>query len=124
MRIQTIGQIKKSDSFFGNLVDKNLGRKKLKISDSDRSTFRKSEQKNRNNSANFLNGLPELLKIDLAASILGVSTKTIYDWKYRCKQRNIPSTLFVKINRSLLIRTDILKEWIASQNPSLKSESK
>ena len=34
--------------------------------------------------------LPEILKPQKAALILGVSVKTIYDWKYRQKRREIP----------------------------------
>jgi predicted DNA-binding transcriptional regulator AlpA len=63
--------------------------------------------------------LPKILRPDRVASILGLSKKTIYDWHYRQKQRRVPAELFVKFNRSLYLRTDILKQWIASQNPSL-----
>jgi hypothetical protein len=64
--------------------------------------------------------LPELIRPELAAAVLGISVKTIYDWRYRFKQRKVPKELFVKVSRSLLIRTNILRQWIASQNPSLR----
>lgn len=48
--------------------------------------------------------------------LIGVSPKTIYDWKYRPIIRKVPEGLFVKFNRKLLIRTDILRNWILSQN--------
>lgn len=63
--------------------------------------------------------LPKILRPQKVASVLGLSIKTIYDWHYRQKERRVPLGLFVKFNRSLYLRTDILKEWIASQNPSL-----
>ena len=63
--------------------------------------------------------LPKILRPEKVASVLGLSLKTIYDWKYRQKQRHVPPGLFLKFNRCLFIRTDILKQWIASQNPSL-----
>lgn len=66
----------------------------------------------------FLSDLPELIKPTTAATLLGVSVKTIYDWRYRQKLRKIPVGFFVKVNRSLLIRTEIMRQWIASQNPS------
>ncbi len=63
--------------------------------------------------------LPQLMRPEKVASLLGLSIKTIYDWHYREKQRRVPDGLFVKFNRSLFLRTDILKQWIVSQNPSL-----
>ena len=63
--------------------------------------------------------LPKLLRPAQVASVLNRKVCTIYDWHYRQKLRKVPPELFVKFNRSLYLRTDILKEWIASQNPSL-----
>ena len=62
--------------------------------------------------------LPKILRPAQAASIFSFSIKTIYDWHYRQEKRNIPSGLFLKVNHNLYLRTDILKEWIATQNPS------
>lgn len=50
------------------------------------------------------------------SNLLGISPKTIYDWKYRPVIRGVPEKLFVKFNRKLFIRTDILRNWIMSQN--------
>lgn len=72
--------------------------------------------------APLFENLAELVKPELVASILGISVKTIYDWRYRFKQRKVPEDLFVKINRSLLVRTKVLRHWIASQNPALLGE--
>ena len=63
--------------------------------------------------------LPALIRPGDAASMLGVSVKTIYDWHYRGKLRKVPPALFLKINRILYLRTAILENWIVSQNPSL-----
>ena len=60
--------------------------------------------------------LPELLRPQAVSKILGVSIATIYDWKYRGKTRKVPSDLFLKLNRSLYIRTDVLRNWIISNN--------
>ena len=129
MKIRTINQTKKSDSLIENLVDKSLGRAKVKLTYSDRrhSTRGKRERENSRPDFcrdDFLSDMPELIRPELVASVLGVSVKTIYDWRYRSHKRRIPPDLFVKVNRSLLIRTSILREWIASQNPSLQSGRK
>ena len=63
--------------------------------------------------------LPKILSPEQVGSILNRRIKTIYDWHYRQKQRNVPQGLFVKFNRRLFIRTDILKRWIVSQNSTL-----
>lgn len=57
----------------------------------------------------LFDNLPEIIRPRYTAKLLGLSVKTIYDWKYRGEMRNIPSDLFLKINRSLYIRTDVLK---------------
>lgn len=64
----------------------------------------------------FFDNLPELLRPERAASVLGLSVQTIYDWRYRQKLRRIPDGLFLKLNRILYLRTDVLKGWISSQN--------
>lgn len=75
-----------------------------------------------NSQFRIFENLPELIKPELAAAVLGISIKTIYDWRYRFRERKVPNELFLKINRSLLIRTNVLRQWIASQNPSLREE--
>jgi hypothetical protein len=64
----------------------------------------------------FFENLPDLLRPETAASLLGLSVQTVYDWRYRPHQRNVPKTLFLKLNRFLYVRTSVLKEWISSQN--------
>lgn len=67
----------------------------------------------------FFENLPELIKPSVAASIIGRTVATIYDWSCRRKTRKVPESLFIKLNGRLLIRTKVLEEWIISQNPSL-----
>lgn len=66
----------------------------------------------------LFDNLPKLLRPETIAPLLGLSVKTIYDWRYRGKLRSIPPQLFLKVNRFLYLRTDVLRDWIASQNPS------
>ncbi len=129
MKMKRISQIKRSDMLIENLVDKSLGSAKLKLSYSDRQHSSRGRREEKSSCLilcvdDFLSDMPELIRIELAASVLGISIKTIYDWRYRSQQRKIPPDLFVKLNRSLLIRTSVLREWIASQNPSLQSGRK
>ena len=67
----------------------------------------------------FFDNLPEMMRPERVASVLGISIKTIYDWKYRGHKRKVPENLFLKFNGALYIRTKTLEQWIASQNPSL-----
>lgn len=62
------------------------------------------------------------MKPEAVALLLGVSVKTIYDWRYRQKLRGVPDGLFLKFNRLLYLRTEVLKQWIFSQNPSLQQQ--
>jgi len=64
----------------------------------------------------FFDNQPELLRPQTAAALLGLSRQTIYDWHHKHERRNIPKSLFLKINRLLYLRTEVLKAWIASQN--------
>ena len=64
----------------------------------------------------FFENSKGLLTPQEVCGLLGLSQKTIYDWKYRPIQRKVPTGLFVKFNRKLFIRTDILRNWIKSQN--------
>lgn len=67
----------------------------------------------------FFENLPEIIRSDVAAQVLGVSIKTIYNWRYRQMIKNIPPTLFLKINRMLYLRRDELRRWVASFNASV-----
>jgi hypothetical protein len=127
MKIKSLSRVNKPGSIIENLVDKSLGSAKRRLGNSDRqrSARDRSSRKELNECcSDFLADLPELMRPESAAKVLGVSIKTIYDWRYRSEQRKIPAGLFVKINRSLLIRASVFREWIASQNPSLQSERK
>jgi hypothetical protein len=70
------------------------------------------------NRPKFFENLPEIIRPQVAAAALGISIKTIYDWRYRQKVKGIPPTVFLKINRLLYIRRDELRKWIASYNTS------
>lgn len=58
----------------------------------------------------------ELLTPKEVSQLFGVSIKTIYNWNYRRIKCRVPVGLFVKFNRKLFIRTEILRNWITSQN--------
>lgn len=62
----------------------------------------------------FFENLPKLMRPQQVSKTFGISTFTIYDWKYRGKIKNIPAGLFMKLNRTLYLRTDILKNWMTS----------
>ena len=64
----------------------------------------------------FFENLPELMKPEAVAALLSVSVKTIYDWRYHQELRKVPKGLFLKFNRLLYLRTEVLKQWILSQN--------
>lgn len=83
--------------------------------------FRENGSGGRSHSTGVLlfDNLPELMKPESVAELLGVSVKTIYDWRYRQKLRGVPEGLFLKFNRLLYLRTEVLRQWICSQNPSL-----
>ena len=57
----------------------------------------------------------KLLRPNEVSKILGISTETVYDWKYRSKKRGIPEGLFVKISSMLFVRSDLLKQWISGR---------
>ena len=65
----------------------------------------------------LFDNLPDLIRPNAVALALGVSIKTIYDWKYQHRTKNIPPELFMKVNRLLYLRKDILRRWIFSQRP-------
>ena len=67
-----------------------------------------------------LYNLPELIPLKIAAKVLNVSIKTLYDWKYRGKVRKtrILPNLFTRICGQLYLRKDILKAWVFGRNSS------
>jgi hypothetical protein len=64
----------------------------------------------------FFENLPALLGVEATASLLNLSVATIYDWRYRGKQKRVPPDLFLTFNRKLFVKTEVLKRWIVSQN--------
>lgn len=66
----------------------------------------------------FFDNLKGWMRPHEVSALLGISAKTIYDWKYRAVSRGVPNGLFVKFNSQLFIRTEVLKRWISAQNQS------
>lgn len=60
----------------------------------------------------IFDNLKGLLRPNEVCELLGVKLSTIYDWHHRPFRRNIPKGLFIKFNRKLLIRRDVLKSWV------------
>lgn len=50
------------------------------------------------------------------ADAFGISVWTVYKWKNKGRLIGVPEGLFVKFNRSLYVRTEVLRRWISSQN--------
>jgi predicted site-specific integrase-resolvase len=67
-----------------------------------------------NNDEMIFENLPDIVRPSSVAKLLDISIKTIYDWKYRGKMRNVPDDLFIKLNRSLYIKTKVLRRWVTS----------
>lgn len=64
----------------------------------------------------FFDNLKEWMRPQEVADAFGISVLTIYSWKAKAKTRRVPEGLFIKFNRHLYVRTDVLKRWISSQN--------
>lgn len=65
----------------------------------------------------FFDNLKGWMRPQDVAATFGISIQTIYSWKAKGKLRGVPEDLFIKFNRHLYIRTDVLRRWISSQNP-------
>jgi hypothetical protein len=61
----------------------------------------------------------QLMRTHDVAKLMGISLETIYDWKYRAKQKNVPQVMFLKINQMLFVRTDLLKSWLLSKSSGI-----
>lgn len=61
----------------------------------------------------------QLMRTHDVANLMGISQETIYDWKYRAKQKNVPEGMFLKINQMLFVRTDLLKSWLLSKSSGI-----
>lgn len=64
----------------------------------------------------FFDNLKEWMRPQEVADAFGLSVLTIYSWKAKAKTRKVPEGLFIKFNRHLYVRTDVLRRWISSQN--------
>ncbi len=64
----------------------------------------------------IFDNLKEWMRPQEVAETFGISVLTIYAWKAKAKTRRVPEGLFIKFNRQLFVRTDVLKRWISSQN--------
>lgn len=71
---------------------------------------------NQNNSDQFFDNLKGWMRPQEVADTFGISVWTIYKWKHKGKLVGVPEGLFIKFNRNLFIRTEILRRWISSQN--------
>lgn len=65
----------------------------------------------------FFDNLKGWMSPQEVADKFGFSIWTIYKWKNRGQLAGVPTGLFIKFNRKLYIRTEILRRWISSQNP-------
>ena len=74
-----------------------------------------------NSSSSIFDNQKGWMRPEEVSSLLGISVRTIYDWRYRPRVANVPEDLFLKFNRQLFIRTDILRAWVFSQNPEHRS---
>lgn len=81
-----------------------------------RKTYITQSKRNENGIGGFLEtDHKKLLRPNEVSKILGISTETVYDWKYRTKKRGIPEGLFAKISSMLFVRSDLLKYCISRQ---------
>lgn len=68
------------------------------------------------NRDSFFENLKGWMRPQEVANTFGISVLTIYSWKAKAKTRKVPDGLFIKFNRQLYVRTDVLRSWISSQN--------
>ena len=66
----------------------------------------------------FFDNLKGWMSPQEVADQFGFSIWTIYKWKNRGRLAGVPDGLFIKFNRKLFIRKDVLRVWISSQNSS------
>lgn len=72
----------------------------------------------RNKTPKFFENSFELITPEQAAEMLNLSVTTIYGWKYKSAKLNVPDGLFIKFQRRLYLRIEVLKAWVTSQNSS------
>lgn len=54
----------------------------------------------------------------------GYPVKTLYDWRHRPGKYKAPKDLFLKFNREIFVRLDVLHSWLVAQNPEVPGRSK
>jgi hypothetical protein len=67
----------------------------------------------------FFDNLKGWMRPQEVADTFGISVLTVYSWKAKAKTRRVPDGLFIKFNRQLYVRTEVLRRWISSQNDGL-----
>ncbi len=102
---------------FGRQTAFRTGKGSIALQGSANSIQQSTDKKQENAPVKLFDNLKEILKPEEVASLLGVSVKTIYDWRYRGTSLGVPKNLFLKFNRFIYLRSDILRDWFISQNP-------
>lgn len=64
----------------------------------------------------FFDNLKGWMRPQEVADTFGLSVWTVYKWKHKGRMLGVPEDLFIKLNRNLFIRTDVLRRWISAQN--------
>jgi hypothetical protein len=64
----------------------------------------------------FFENLKGWMRPHEVAEAFGLSVWTVYKWKHKGRMLGVPEDLFIKLNRNLFVRTDVLRRWISSQN--------
>jgi len=64
------------------------------------------------------------MSIEEFSSRFGYPVKTLYDWKHRPSKYKAPKDLFIKFNRNVFVRLDVLHSWLIAQNPVLREGGK
>jgi excisionase family DNA binding protein len=63
----------------------------------------------------FENKNRKYLTTEEVAEYLRISVRTIYDWKHQPSRYRIPSGMFFKIGKRILIDNDIFMNWITTR---------
>lgn len=63
----------------------------------------------------FFENRKNLLRPSEASAQFDIPIATIYDWRYRSREKGIPPGLFIKDGRHLKLRTDLLRQYLASR---------
>lgn len=63
----------------------------------------------------FFENRENLLRPSEASAKFRIPVATLYDWRYRAREKGIPPGLFIKDGRNLKIRSDLLRQYLASR---------